>query len=176
MQLVDIGQVVSLPPRPMAEVTILSSAMALRVQPGSPQDLERDAQPPAESEPARPTPEQERSSPAAELAQDGQNPAQLAGSPAAPPLAGAGDLAGPRLAGIEATTGRGRSGTRQRPSARGHGEVSSRGGPSRRGAGLDLRAWLGLVPGPGDADDPGDACQREPGLGPLLLSHQGPRR
>ena len=40
MQLADIGQVVSLPPRPVAEVTILSSTMALRVQPGSPQELE----------------------------------------------------------------------------------------------------------------------------------------
>jgi hypothetical protein len=72
MQLVDIGQVVSLPAHPIADVTIPSSTMALRARERGVPDAELNAPPPPDPEPTRPTPEHERSSPAAELAQDGQ--------------------------------------------------------------------------------------------------------
>ena len=70
MQLVDIGQVVSLPAHPIADVTIPSATMALRAQAHPVPNAEPNSPLPAEPEPALPTPEQERSSPAAVLAQD----------------------------------------------------------------------------------------------------------
>ena len=61
MQLVEIGQVVAFPPRPVAEVTIPSAALALRVSLRVRQGPERESSlRPSPSRPEPPTPEQER--------------------------------------------------------------------------------------------------------------------
>jgi len=68
-QLADIGQVQACPPAPMAEVVIPREALAIRVPEA--ESGERPAPDPVPETPSgrdRPTPEQERSSPAADLA------------------------------------------------------------------------------------------------------------
>ena len=156
MQLVDIGQVVSLPAHPIAEVTIPSSTMALRARARGVPDADLNALPPPDSEPARPTPEQERSSPAAELAQDGQNQAR-------DPGIADGCRAGGRKRKWQAwlftarecppnSTGNFQSRVWSRPRWR---PVRARGprpdgggprhGPSPRGPGLDLRTGFGIA-------------------------------
>ena len=134
MQLADIGQVVSLPPSPMAEVTIPSSTMALRAQPG------------------RPTLEQERSDPVPDL------PESPAGRPMQPRRAvsraataqvavEAGSPAGGRRRERQPADRAGSHRARNRPrdclAAR--ALRARRSSPGR--AGLGLRAWLGLVTG-----------------------------
>jgi hypothetical protein len=73
LQLADIGQVVSLPARPIPHLTIPSSTLALRTK-------ELTSPAPPKTEQVRPTPEQELSSPAAALAQNGDKSAQGPGA------------------------------------------------------------------------------------------------
>ncbi len=133
MQLVDIGQVVSLPAHPISDVTIPSSTMALRARARGVPDADLTSLPPPDPELARPTPEQERSSPAAELAQDSQNQARDPGTVtnAAPAVEsssggrGSSQLANPhptRLATSSRGSGQGHDGGPSVPAARGQTE------------------------------------------------------
>jgi hypothetical protein len=82
MQLVDIGQVVTLPAHPIGEVTIPSATLALKSRPDATGITNVTSPPPPEAEPARPTLEQERSDPVPVLAQEGQGQAADGGTPA----------------------------------------------------------------------------------------------